>query len=348
LTSLANSAVHRPIRAPRGLGWWLAACAAGLVVLAGLSMAIGAGIGAQKVGPGELVDFLLGRSTEWSASVILSLRLPRTVLGILAGAALGLAGVVLQTAVRNPLAEPGLLGVSAGSAAAVVLAIAFGATALALQVPLAIAGALLGCSLALLVSGLRGSREDPVRLILAGAAINGLLGSVISIALLLDQSTADEMRFWTIGSLSGRDWQVALAVLPPILVGAGIAALILRPLAALSVGEDLARGLGHRPRLVRLAAMLSVALLTGSATATCGPIAFVGLVVPFAARALVGPDIRRTLPLAALLGPMVLLLADILTRVAVRPSELPLGIVMAFVGAPILIAVVRSNRTGPA
>jgi len=154
------------------------------------------------------------------------------------------------------------------------------------------------------------------------------------------------VRFWTVGALAGRDLSVAGAVAVPLLFGIGLSILILRPLAALSIGEQVARGLGHRPHATRFAAMLAVALLVGSATAVCGPIAFAGLVVPYAARALVGPDIRATLPLCALIGPIVLLGADILTRIAVQPSELPLGVVMAFIGAPILIAAVRARSIG--
>lgn len=312
-----------------------------LVALALVSIATGAGIGATHVGPVEVWRVLTGAGDDWSRAVLLDLRLPRTLLAMLVGAGLGVAGVLLQAVVRNPLAEPGLIGVSAGASGAVVLATAFGVISVRLQVPIAVVGALAGCALALVLAGLKGSREDPVRLILAGAAINGLLGSASAVVLLIDNETADTMRFWTIGALAGRDLGVGVAALPALIAGFGLALAVRRPLSALSIGQEVARGLGHRPGWTRAAAALAVALLAGAATAIAGPIGFVGLVVPFVGRRLVGPEIGRLLPIAVLIGPILVLAADIATRLVVRPSELPLGIVTAFVGAPALIALIR-------
>lgn len=194
------------------------------------------------------------------------------------------------------------------------------------------------------VARFRGVGNDPVRLVLAGAAFSGLLGSLTSLMLLYDQRAADEIRFWVVGSLAGRRLDDLVAVLPSLLVAAIAVVLMARPLAALALGERAASGLGHHPTLIRWVAVGCVALLVGAATAIAGPIAFVGLVVPFVARAFAGPDIRRTLWFCLPIGPLIVLMADIISRVAVAPSELPLGVLTALCGAPVLIAVVRAKR----
>lgn len=301
-------------------------------------------LGAGDLGVGPSLSTMLGSSDENARFVVFELRALRTELALLVGAALGAAGLLLQSVTRNPLAEPGLLGVSAGASFAVVLAISLGASAGSLSLAVAVGGALVGCVLVLLVTRLRGVGDDPVRLVLAGAAFTGLLTALSSLLLLQDQRTADEVRFWVIGALAGRSADTLTWSLPGLLVGLLVALPLIRPLAALSLGERVATGLGHHPQLTRLAILLAVALLVGTATAAAGPIGFVGLVVPYLARRLVGSDVRRTLPLTLLLGPAVLLLADVLSRLLVRPYELPVGVVTAFVGAPILIAVVRSHR----
>ncbi|MCC9624506.1 iron ABC transporter permease [Thalassospira sp. MA62] len=309
-----------------------------------LSLITGAGLGENHVGLFRIVSYFMGGDDTWTPIVLFDLRLPRTILGALVGAALGLAGIVLQTTLRNPLAEPGLLGVGSGSAFAVVMAIFLGITAPIYQVPIAVAGAAAGCLVALAIARPRGGMDDPVRLILAGAAINGLLGAAISIVLLTDQKTADELRFWTIGSLSGRDLDIALRVIPVMLLGIILTVFVTRALSAMSVGEHIARGLGHNPQRIRKIAMFAVALLVGAATATCGPVTFVGLVAPFVARGLVGPTLEKSFPLSAVVGAILVIVADIVTRIPVRPSELSLGIVTAVIGAPVLIAVVRGRR----
>lgn len=311
-----------------------------LVIAIGASLAIGGG----RVGPERAFAALLGHADEEARFVLAELRLPRTVTGIVVGSALGMAGAVLQSTARNPLAEPGLLGVSAGASFAVVVSIALGASTGTLHTGVAIVGALVGCLLALAAAHLRGVGDDPVRLVLAGVALSSMLGSASSLLLLTDQRTRDEIRFWTIGAIAGRGFPVVLDILPTIALGIVVILLVVRPLAALALGEQVARSLGHRVRLIRIAAIVGVALLVGSATAAAGPIGFVGLVVPFAARALVGPDVRRTLLVCTVLGPVMILLADVLGRMLVRPSELPLGVVTAFIGAPVLVAVVRAHR----
>nr|WP_246406694.1 iron ABC transporter permease [Modestobacter versicolor] len=311
-----------------------------LAVAVLLSLVLGAG----EVGPARALPVLAGGGDADARFAVLDLRLPRTVVAVAVGIALGVAGAVLQTAARNPLAEPGLLGVSAGASFAVVLVIASGASAATLGPWAAVLGAGAGCALALGAARLRGTGDDPVRLVLAGAALSGLLGAATSVVLLLDQRTADEVRFWTVGSVAGRDVATLGQVGPVLAAGLLVAVLASRPLSALALGDTVAVGLGHRPARSRAAAMTAVALLVGGAVAAAGPIAFVGLVVPFVARALVGPDLRRVLAVALVLGPAVVLLADVASRLLVRPYEMPLGVVTALIGAPVLVAVVRSNR----
>ncbi|WP_434987040.1 FecCD family ABC transporter permease [Vreelandella zhaodongensis] len=311
-----------------------------LVAVSVVSLLIGAG----EVGPRRVLGLLQNASDSEAQFIVWELRAPRTLIGIVVGIALGVAGALLQAISRNPLAEPGLLGVSAGAAFAVALALVLGASAATLRISVAQLGALIGCVCVLSVARFRGVGNDPVRLVLAGAAFSGLLGSLTSLMLLYDQRAADEIRFWVVGSLAGRRLDDLVAVLPSLLVAAIAVVIMARPLAALALGERAASGLGHHPTLIRWVAVGCVALLVGAATAIAGPIAFVGLVVPFVARAFAGPDIRRTLWFCLPIGPLIVLTADIISRVVVAPSELPLGVLTALCGAPVLIAVVRAKR----
>lgn len=318
----------------------MAACAAMVGVLMLASMLLGAG----QLTPLDSLQALFGRGSEEHTFIVFELRWPRTILAVLVGVALGAAGTAMQAATRNPLAEPGLLGVSAGSSFAVVLAIYYGADTAGMHFGIAVLGALVGCALVLLTTQMRGTGTDPVRLVLAGAAFSSILISLSTLILLHDQRSADEIRFWVIGALGGRPASNLLWAFPGLLLGLAMVGATAAALAAMSLGEKVAMGLGHRPVFTRILAMAGVAVLVGTGTAAAGPIAFAGLIVPYFARRLVGPDVRRALPIAILLGPCVLLLADILSRLAVRPYELPIGVVTACIGAPVLIAVVRSHR----
>ncbi|HLU79919.1 MAG TPA: iron ABC transporter permease [Burkholderiaceae bacterium] len=312
--------------------------------LAGVLMLASLLLGAGNLSVMDSVRALFGQGSEEHAFIVFELRWPRTILAVLVGVALGAAGTIMQAATRNPLAEPGLLGVSAGASFAVVLAIFLGADTTGVHFSTAILGALAGCALVLLTTQLRGAGTDPVRLVLAGAAFSSILISITTLILLHDQRSADEIRFWVIGALGGRPASHLQWAVPGLLTGLAIVGATTAALAAMSLGEKVAMGLGHKPILTRILAMAGVAVLVGTATAAAGPIAFAGLIVPYFARRLVGPDVRRALPTAMLLGPSVLLLSDILSRLAVRPYELPIGVVTACIGAPVLIAVVRSHR----
>lgn len=277
--------------------------------------------------------------------IVHSLRLPRTALGLLVGAALGLAGAVMQGVTRNPLADPGILGVTAGASLAVVLAIYLaGVTTLTGYVWWAFAGAAVVSVAVYALGSLGRDGATPVKLALAGAALTAFVGSLTSAILLIDVATLDQYRFWAVGSLAGRDGATALQVLPFLAVGTILALGTARTLNVLALGDDVARALGQRVAGGRLIGALAVVLLVGGATAAAGPIGFVGLTVPHVARALVGPDYRWVLPYSAVLAPTLLLGADVVGRLIARPGEIQVGIMTAVIGAPFFIALVRRRR----
>ncbi|MBJ7549719.1 FecCD family ABC transporter permease [Marinomonas ostreistagni] len=301
-------------------------------------------IGAGAVGIAESWSTLWGQSNEEAHFIIMELRLPRTLVGLVVGIALGISGALMQAVARNPLAEPGLLGVSAGASFAVAAALILGASAATLAMGVAQLGALAGCFFVMIAARLQGQFKDPVRLVLAGAALTSLLTALTSILLMYDQRAADEIRFWVTGSVAGRHLSNLVTVLPYFAIATAITLYVSKPLASMALGEKVALGLGHNPRTIRYLVMLAVALFAGSATAIAGPIMFVGLVVPFAARALVGPDIRRTMIMCLPIGPLMIIGADILTRMIAQPAEMPLGVLTAMVGAPVLMLIVRAKR----
>ncbi|PJE94839.1 iron ABC transporter permease [Streptomyces carminius] len=334
---LKDSAPRQRRNAVRTAGL-LAACGALLLVTAA-SIAVGA----KQIPPEQVWHGLFHYTGSDTDVVVRDLRLPRTVLGLLVGAGLGLAGAVMQALTRNPLADPGLLGVNAGASAAVVTAIGFlGITSLTGYVWFAFAGA---AAVSALVYALGGSRSaTPVRLVLAGTAVSAALYGYVQAIELLDTAALDRMRFWTVGSLATADASVVRQVLPFIGTGILLALLLARPLNAVALGDDTARALGADLGRTRVGAMVAITLLCGAATAACGPIVFVGLLVPHLVRALTGPDLRWLLPYATVLSPVLLLGSDILGRVVARPSELQVGIVTVLVGGPVFLHLVRRRR----
>jgi iron complex transport system permease protein len=313
-----------------------------LLVLLMLSLAFGAKALSLSEAWHGLVD-----SASLHYTVVREMRLPRTLLGVMVGAALGLAGGVMQALTRNPLADPGLLGINAGAAAAVVSAISFlGVSTFTGYVWFAFAGAAAVSVLVYAVGGGRGA--TPARLALAGAALNAALFSYVNAVMLLDTSSLDVMRFWTVGSLAGARPETALHVLPFLLVGLVLALGLARPLNALALGDDSAQALGARPEQARAGSMVAITLLCGAATAACGPIVFVGLMVPHMVRTLTGPDMRWMLPYCAVLAPVLLLGADVLGRLVARPSELQVGVVTAVLGGPLFLYFVRRRKVARA
>ena len=317
--------------------------ATGAVVL--LSLASLA-IGARSVPLATVLEALTHYDpTSTDQLVVVTSRLPRTVLGLLVGAALGLAGCAMQGVTRNPLADPGILGVNGGAALAIVLGISvFGVTDAAGYVWFAFAGAAAASVLVYTVAALGREGATPVKLALAGAALTAFFGAITTALLLGDRQAFDQFRFWQVGSLNGRGLGIAVEVLPFLIVGGLLALGLGRSLNTLALGDDVARGLGARVGLIRIGTAVAVVLLCGAATAAAGPVGFVGLTIPHVARALVGTDYRRILPTSMLLGPVLLLAADVLGRVIARPGEVQVAIVTALIGAPVFVILVRRHR----
>lgn len=324
----------------RSLGLVVVVGVLGLVVLASLA------VGARPMPLATAWDAFAAFDPESQSHLIIrSLRLPRTLIGLAVGAALGLAGGVMQGLTRNPLADPGILGVNAGASVAVVLAIyLFDVTSALGWMGFAMAGAL-GASVLVFMLGSRGrGGATPVKLALAGAATAAMLKAVTSAVVLLDTKTLDEFRFWVVGSLTGRDLHLLVAVAPFLVTGSLLALGMGRTLNSLSLGDDVAAALGQRVGRARLAGAVAVMLLVGGAVSLAGPVGFVGLVVPHVARRITGPDYRWVLTYSAVLAPLLLLGADVIGRVVVRPGELQVGIVTALAGAPFFVALVRRRR----
>ncbi|HWS34108.1 MAG TPA: iron chelate uptake ABC transporter family permease subunit [Actinoplanes sp.] len=278
-------------------------------------------------------------------AIVWGVRVPRTICAVLVGLALGLAGALMQGLTRNPLADPGLLGVSAGASFAIVTAVAFlGVTAASGYVWFALAGALAGAVAVQVLGSLGQGGATPVKIALAGIALTFLLGSCTSAIVLRHPEALNRFRFWSAGSLTGADPALLWRMTPFLAAGILLAVTAGPALNSLALGDDTAIALGRRIGLIRLQAVLAVTLLAGTAVAIAGPIVFIGLVVPHVARLITGSDHRWLLPATALLAPCLLLFADILGRVITRPEEVQAGIVVAFLGGPFFIALVRRHR----
>lgn len=339
VTAVADERARvRGTAATRGVGLALALAILGVAALFSL------GVGARSIPPGDVIDALLHGGGSQDAAIVNSIRVPRTLLGIAVGVAIGIAGALMQALTRNPLADPGLLGVNAGAACAVVIALSLGVAGAAGSVWFAFIGAALA-SVAVYTIGSSGrGGATPVRLALAGTALTAALTAVIYGVALSDARLLQQFNFWSVGALGGRGRSQLDAVVPFIVLGCAIALALARSLNALALGDDSARSLGARVGRTRIGGAVSITLLCGAATAAAGPMYFLGLTVPHAGRALCGPDQRWILAYSAVLGAALLLIADVIGRVLVRPGELQAGVMVAVIGAPVFIALVRRKR----
>lgn len=319
----------------------------GAVALAVLAVVLSLGVGARPIPPAVVIDALTAYDpADNDHVVVVAQRIPRTLIGLLAGLSLALAGTVMQGLTRNPFADPGLLGVNAGASTAVLLAI----TVLGVTRPEGFAWfAFAGAAVAALVVAAVGSRgpdgANPAKLALTGAAVTAGLTAVTLLILTTQAAALDVYRFWSVGSLTGRDIDAVTAVLAPLTVGVLLALTTARGLNLIALGEDTATGLGHSVARTRGLGIGATVLLAGGATAIAGPIVFLGLVVPHALRALIGGSYGRLMAAGIPLGAALLLFADVIGRVIAPPGEVQAGVVIAFVGAPVLIALVlRGER----
>ncbi len=322
------------------LAWLLVALGAlVMVVLASVA------IGSKNIPLQTVLDALFAYDDSDDHAIIQALRVPRTMLGIVIGMALGMAGALIQALTRNPLADPGILGVNAGAAFFVVLGVGlFGVTSISGYIWFAFLGAIVTTIVVYALGSAGRAGATPVRLTLAGVAIGSVLSGISSGITLLNPQIFDRMRQWGAGSLVAPGFDTLLTILPFVVIGLVLALIMARPLNAVALGDDLAAALGANILRTRVVVIVASTLLAGASTAAAGPIGFVGLMVPHVARWIVGPDQRWIFIYTMVLAPILLLVSDILGRVVMRPGELQVGIVTAFVGAPVLILLARRRK----
>lgn len=301
-------------------------------------------LGAAEIDPHTVWQSLTAFDGSTNHLIITTVRLPRALIALMVGAALAVAGALMQGLTRNALADPGILGISAGAALAVVLTTFFlGTVPIQLYTWVAFAGGAVAAIAVYTLGSVGRSGMTPLKLILAGAVLAYLMSALTTGILILSQRTLDEIRFWLAGSVAGRDLNILLQVLPYILIGLTVAFSMGKQITALTLGEEVAKGLGLRTGWVKVVASVVVVLLAGSAVALAGPIGFVGLIIPHVVRFYVGVDYRWILPYAAVWGAILLSIADLAARLIIKPQELPVGIMMALMGAPFFIYLARSK-----
>lgn len=333
---------------PGGLAKTNARRTAGLILVIGLLAAIcllSIAVGTKYIPLNEVWNGLFAYDDSNNAVIIRELRVPRTILGLIVGVALGVSGALIQAMTRNPLADPGILGVNAGAAFFVTLAVGLlGFTGIWSYIWFAFLGAILATVAVYVLGSMGRAGATPIRLTLAGIALGAVLGGITTGMTLLNPEAFDKMRFWGAGSLSGRGLDISFAISPFVILGLILAIVIARPLNAIALGDDLAQSLGAKVKNTRVIGVIAVTLLAGAATAAAGPIGFVGLMIPHMVRWFVGPDQRWILLYTVVAAPCLLLLSDVVGRIVIRPGELQVGIVTAFVGAPVLILLVRRKK----
>lgn len=296
--------------------------------------------GARFVNFPDVIDILIHSKKTSLIEIVVHERIPRSVFGIIAGAALGVSGALMQAITRNPIADPSILGVNTGASLFVVSGIAFlHIGSLSQYIWLALIGAAVTSLFVYGIGSLGYGGATPIKLALAGAATSAALSSVVSAIILPRTEVMNAFRFWQVGSISGATWEGIYTVLPFLMVGLLLGLLVSPALDALALGEDVATGLGVRTGTIRLMGALSGVLLCGATTAIAGPIGFIGLMVPHAMRLICGPNLRLVIPMSAMGGAILLTISDVLGRLIGSPGELESGIVTSFLGAPILIII---------
>jgi iron complex transport system permease protein len=316
----------------------------GLILIA-VSIALSITYGAKSVGLSDVMDAILNRNTEAFNVNVVRARIPRTIFGLIAGASLGISGVLMQTITRNPIADPSILGVNTGASLFVVVGIAFFNIQSKLSyMGLAFAGAMITALVVYKLASSGYGGPTPIKLAIAGSAASIALSSIINLVLMPDSSVMTTYRFWQIGSIGGTDYDDILLMLPVFLLSLIVSLLLSDKLNILLLAEDSAVSLGLNINRVRLTAALCGVLLCASTTALAGPIAFIGLMVPHFIRVIIGSDHIHLITCSAIYGGAVLVLSDVLGRILGRPGELESGIVTALIGAPIFILIIRKAR----
>ncbi len=314
------------------------------VALILLSLVLSIMLGAAEITPATVIASLINfDETSFDHLVIRTVRLPRVIAGTFVGASLAVAGAIMQGLTHNPLASPGILGINAGASFAVVLAVfILGSPPLSTYAIFAMIGA---TAAAIIVYGLGsmgpGRGASPLRLVLAGVILTSFLGAFTTALLIADQDTLDQIRFWTVGSLAGREWNLLRLTAPYMILGMFAGLVMARQITTISLGEEIAAGLGQNTAWIKLLSAGATILLAGGAVALAGPIGFVGLIAPHFARFFVGTDYRWIIPYSAVFGGLLVISGDMVARVIIRPQELPVGVMMGLLGAPFFVYLAR-------
>lgn len=315
------------------------------VVLLGVCVVASLVLGSRPIRFHELIDGLFHQNADSYGASVVRKRIPRTVFSLFCGAALGVSGALMQAVTRNPIADPSILGVNTGASLFVVCGIAFLNIGTASQyIWLAIAGAMVTAIFVFGVGSMGRGGATPLKLVLAGAATSAALASLVSAIMIPRSSVMDQFRFWQVGSVGSGNWSFIATFLPFLVIGILIAVLSAPALNALALGDDAATGLGVRTGVLRLVAAVAGVLLCGAATALAGPIGFVGLLSTHVVRLVLGPDQRFLLPMSAISGAVILTISDVIGRLAGSPGELEVGVVTAFIGAPLLILLAMKAK----
>jgi iron complex transport system permease protein len=315
----------------------------GFLFVAAVAVGASLAIGSHAVSLSEVWGALTHPDASYATTVVDS-RIPRTILGVICGGSLAVAGVVMQGITRNPLGDPSLLGVNAGATAAMATAGLLGTTATVVSPYIALPGALVAALIAYTLGGAGRSRVGSARLVLAGAVITALGIAYVQAVSLIRPDVFNSIRFWQVGSIAGRGADVIGAVLPVIIIGLLVAALIVPALNVLALGDEAALALGARVSMVKFAGLAATTLLCAGATAAAGPITFVGLAVPHLVRSIVGSDHRLVMPMSFFGGIALVLLCDVAGRIVLAPNEVMAGVITSIIGAPVLVLAVRRMR----
>ncbi|MEM8859270.1 MAG: iron ABC transporter permease [Chloroflexota bacterium] len=315
---------------------------AGVAILV-LGLAVSITLGAAEIEVRTVFESIFQYDdTLFDHLIIRTVRLPRIVAGVIIGAALSVAGAIMQGLTSNPLAAPGILGINAGAAFAVVMGVYFlGSPSLLTYAFLAIFGAAAAAIIVYTLGSVGRGGATPVKLTLAGVIFSAFTAAFTTAILVLDRQTFDQIRFWTVGSIAGRDWELLAWMTPFIVVGIIGAMLMSRQITTISLGQDIAQGLGQNTTRVRAISAIMVILLAGASVGIAGPVGFVGLVIPHVVRAICGVDYRWIIPYSAVAGGLLIVIADSVGRIILRPQEVPIGVMLAFVGAPFFIYLAR-------
>ncbi len=315
------------------------------IVFVLLSLFLSISYGSKKIPLNDIISYFTGDLTDDFFKAVIAARIPRTVFGILAGAALGVSGALMQAITRNPIADPSILGVNTGAALFVVIGIAYLNISSGIRlIGISFAGALLTALFVYGIASVGYGGANSLKLALAGAAVSTALGALVNTIMLPDTQVMKQFRFWQVGSISGATWEDIRLLVPFLVVGCVFAIICASPLNAMALGDEMAVSLGVKVGVVRLVSALAGVILCAAVTALAGPIGFVGLMLPHIFRQIFASDLRLVIPMSAIGGAGLLTFSDVLGRVLGRPGELEVGIITAIVGAPVFIWIVCKTK----